>query len=324
MDTAPAQASFLTREVQERHNGNGPPARTLAEEVTLLPVALIDHDPKQPRKTMDRATIAELAANIREHSLQQPIHVRPGPTGRFTEMIGARRLEAVKLLGWEEIPAFVHSGPLDAEKLRLVQVSENLLREDVNPMEQALALKECLGGGTASALAAKLGVSVAFVTTSLSLAEKLPADVQGLVRQGVLPGTVARELTRAASDEHKRELAQRYVAGELKTRGDVIAAIKAAKNGPGRAPAVASFTVVHAGVRISVTVPHSIGADQAEAACRHLAGELKKHGRGGWTHFTEYLDKKAQAARKAAESKAAQDELDGLSDNATLDRNGGN
>src|SRR5262249_45684356 len=115
---------MTTRELQERPKGNGTPAWTLVGEVTLVPVALIDHDPEQPRKTMDRDTIAELAANIREHGLQQPIHVRPGPAGRFTEMIGARRLEAVKLLGWEEIPAFVHSGPLDAEKLRLVQVSE--------------------------------------------------------------------------------------------------------------------------------------------------------------------------------------------------------
>jgi ParB family chromosome partitioning protein len=303
---------MTTREHKQAPLG-GRPAGTLAGEVERVPVARTDQDPRQPRKTMDPNKLAELAANIREHGLQQPIHVRPGAAGRFVVVIGARRLEAFKLLDWEEIPAVIHPGPLDGEELRLLQVSENLLREDVNPMEQALALKECLNGGTASALAAKLGVAVATVTNALSLAEKLPADVQELVRQGAVPGTVARELTRAASDEQKCDLARRYVAGELKTRAEVTAAVRAARTGQATPRLAATgFVCEEAGVKVTVSLPPGGDLAAAEAALRELLKELNRQRGRPVAAFQEYLAAKkaaTSAARKAAELQAARDAL---------------
>lgn len=282
-------------------------------EITPLPVALIDHDPGQPRKTMNPTTLEGLAANIREHGLQQAIHVRPGETGRYVVLIGARRLAAFQLLGWEHIPAIVHAVAPEPGELRLLQLSENLLREDVNPMEQALAFKECLNGGTASALAAKLGVSVATVTNALALADRLPADVQELVRQGALPGTVARELTRARLAEDQRELARRYVAGELRSRSELTAALRAARDGAAAAPpAAAGLVFEEAGIRLSIALPAGGDLAAVEAAIKELGKEMRRQRGRSVVAFQDYLDaraKTAHAVRKAAELKAAQEAL---------------
>jgi ParB/RepB/Spo0J family partition protein len=290
--------------------GRPPPpfAEALAAQLTEAAVARIIPDPGQPRKTFDPAGIRELASNIERHGLQNPVHLRPAGDDLML-VTGARRVEAFKLLGRAHIPAFVHAGPPAPRQLRLLQVSENLLREGVNPIEQALAFQECMDGGTAAGLARELGVAVSTITRALKLLSALPPDIQESVRQGLIPGTVAREMCALDHDDAKRDLARRWQAGELKSRAEVIAAVRAAKNGNGAA-APGGFSCQEAGVKISVTIPAGQDMAAAEAALRAVLKDLKDHGARGLAHFQGFLDRKA-ASRKAADRlQQAKDELE--------------
>jgi ParB/RepB/Spo0J family partition protein len=297
---------MIAKEIQIVPNGR--PPKSLAE---AWAVDRIVPDPGQPRRTLDPAGIRELAENIRQHGLLHPLHLRPYADDRFMLISGARRLEAVKLLRWTHVPAIVHAEPLTTRELRLLQVSENLLREDVNPIEQALTFQDCLDGGTASQLAQELGVAVSTITRAIDLL-KLPIDVQDLIRQG-LPGTVARELARKdLDDDAKRDIARRYMAGEFKNRAEVIAAVRLAKNGP--IPAVPESLACEsaAGVKIRLDLGAGQGVKEASAALRELLADLSLHRAKTMTAVREFLAAKAVARKKAADAQAAQAALGDL------------
>jgi ParB family chromosome partitioning protein len=307
---------MTTNDLQNRPNGHQAiavaPERPAPSFIETLAAQLIDAaivrivpDPNQPRKSFDPRYIRGLADNIARNGLQNPIHLRPAGDDLML-MSGACRLEAFKLLKRTHIPAFVHAGELSGRQLRLLQVSENLLRDGGNPIEQALAFQDLLNGGTASQLAQELGVAVSTITRPLNLLRKLPADLVELVRQGILPGAAARVLTGLPDDEAKRRFARRCIDENL-TRDQLASAIKAAKNG--QASSLTSFTFRHEGVSIAVSLADSVSPAQLEAACRELVADLKKHSAPGWTHFIQYLEAKARTKAAEAKLQQAQDAL---------------
>jgi ParB/RepB/Spo0J family partition protein len=298
---------MTAKAIQIVPNGHAPPSLTEAWAAHLIQaaVARIIHDPGQPRRTLDPATIRPLADNIQQYGLLHPLHLRPCGDDQLMLISGARRLEAVKHLGWTHVPAVVHAEPLTPRQLRLLQVSENNLREGVNAIEQALAFQDCLDGGTASQLAQELGIAVSTITRSFKLLEHLPAPVQELVRQG-LPGTVARELAKKdISDDTKLELARRYVAGEFTNRSDVIAAVRQAKNGHAAA-APASLACEAAGVKVRIDLAAGQGLKEAEAALRELLADLKLHRAKTVTAFRDFLAAKAMTRKTASLHQAAE------------------
>lgn len=128
---------------QSQHAGEGP--------VTELPVTQLQPGRYQPRTRMDESALAELTASIRQHGLMQPIVVRPvgqAPAGtdprsrRYEIIAGERRFRASQAAGMTEVPVLVRDVP-DEQALALALI-ENIQREDLNPLEQAQAVKRLI------------------------------------------------------------------------------------------------------------------------------------------------------------------------------------
>ena len=116
-------------------SNTNPPVMSLAQDI---PLNRIQESKTNPRRTLDEAKLAELAANIRQHGVLQPVLVRPSPNGEdgFYELVaGARRYRASKLARRETIPVTIRE-LTDAQCLEL-QLIENLQRENLNPVEEA-------------------------------------------------------------------------------------------------------------------------------------------------------------------------------------------
>jgi ParB/RepB/Spo0J family partition protein len=151
----------------------------------LLPVAAIEPDPDQPRKTF--RNVGELANNMKDVGLLQPITVRrkPGSDGRHILIYGERRLRAAQQLKWTHIPAMVKFGVKDTNLL-VQQLTENSMREDLDPIEEARAIRAYMRQekiATQQEAALKLGHSLAWVSNRLALLDLDEGD-QEAVSQG--------------------------------------------------------------------------------------------------------------------------------------------
>src|SRR5262249_28154533 len=124
------------------------------------------------RRPITQASVESLARSMSRDGVLQPIVVRSHPRkeGHFEIRAGERRWRAAKLPGLKEIPALVK--PLDDESARAVTIAENILRENLHPLEEAAGIQRALDQGQdAKKLAARLGKSVAFVLRRASLTQ---------------------------------------------------------------------------------------------------------------------------------------------------------
>ena len=137
--------------------------------IETLPLREIEPDPAQPRKTFDEETLAELAASISEHGLLQPIAVRPHGVDRYLIVAGERRWRACRMAGLTEAPVVVKD-VTDEQAMELALV-ENLQREDLDPVEEALGIRELMTRCdlTQEQAARKLGKSRSALANSLRL-----------------------------------------------------------------------------------------------------------------------------------------------------------
>jgi len=112
-------------------------------EAKSIAVDLLESNPYQPRTTFDKAALAELAADIKEHGVLQPLLVRPHPqaTGRYQIVAGERRFRAATVAGLPEVPCIERAmGDDEMERLALV---ENVQRADLDPVDEAHAFNAC-------------------------------------------------------------------------------------------------------------------------------------------------------------------------------------
>lgn len=191
--------SALLREAESTAPGPG---------LEAVSVELIDPNPYQPRGTFPEASLKELAESIRASGLVQPVLLRRAGE-RFQLVAGERRWRAARLAGIEAIPAVVRDLS-DREALELA-LTENLLREDLNPMEVARGLhvlqsKHAL---THEEIAARLGMSRSAVTNTLRLLD-LPAEVRVMLQQGKISAGHARALLRLGSEKEQLRLARKF------------------------------------------------------------------------------------------------------------------
>ena len=186
-------------------------ASTAGETQTEIPIDQIEPNPRQPRKTFDVVALDELALSIKASGVIQPIVVRRGLAGRWQLIAGERRWRAARQAGLERIPAVVREAT-DSESLELALV-ENLLREDLNPMEEAEAYQQILGefGWTQEQLAQRVGRDRSTIANSLRLL-KLPVSIQDDLRANRLTMGHARAL-----------LALTSLADQMKLRDDILA-----------------------------------------------------------------------------------------------------
>jgi ParB family chromosome partitioning protein len=171
-----------------------------------IAVAEIDPNPFQPRRAFPDTALKELADSIRSSGLVQPVVVRRADS-RFQLVVGERRWRAAKLAGLETIPAVIRDVG-DREALELA-LTENLLREDLNPIETARGLQALQEkhGLTHEEIASRLGVNRTTVTNTLRLL-RLPEEVQSLLEEGKIAAGHARAILGLKSEAEQIKLAR--------------------------------------------------------------------------------------------------------------------
>lgn len=199
---------------------NAGPAVAIAG-VQEVPVAAIVPNPDQPRREFSPVRLAELAESIRAHGVITPVLVSPLPPDgdgpRYRLVAGERRWRAAQMAGRTAIPALVRSvTPAQALELALI---ENLHRQDLSPVEEALAYRRLLRDHayTQQQLGATLGRSQTYISKRLSLLA-LDAQVVAMLETGELSASAARELARLKDQALQRQTAQAIAAGRLNAR----------------------------------------------------------------------------------------------------------
>lgn len=182
-----------------------------------LPLAQVEPGLKQPRKRFDEETLADLADSIRTHGIIQPLTVRRLSSGYYQIIAGERRWRAAKLAGLSEVPAVIIEA--DDRKVMELALIENLQREDLNPMEEAMGYRTLMEeyGLTQEETAQRVGKSRPAVANALRLIA-LPDAIRHLVEEGQLSAGHARALLSISSSTLQKKLAQKIIAEGLSVR----------------------------------------------------------------------------------------------------------
>ncbi len=170
----------------------------------------------QPRKSFDEDKIADLADSIRIHGVIQPIIVRPVENG-FEIVVGERRWRAARKAELKAIPCIVRE--LTDRENMLLAIIENMQREDLNPIEEAMAFREMMTqyGLTQDDVSKSVGKSRPYITNALRLL-RLPAVVREMVVEGRLSGGHARAIAGVEEESKQIELAKLACDGGLSVR----------------------------------------------------------------------------------------------------------
>ncbi len=188
------------------------------DDVRHIPIDQLERNPYQTRSaTMDPASIAELAASIKAVGILQPIVVRPIAGGHYQIIAGERRWEASRQAGLAAIPALIRH--VSNEQAMEMTIIENLLREDLNPVEQARAF-ERLGrdfGLTQDQMAIRVGKDRASIANFMRLL-KLPPSVQSLLERDEISLSHAKLLLTLPTPGEMERLALRIVDEGLSVR----------------------------------------------------------------------------------------------------------
>ena len=184
-------------------------------------------DPKQPRTEFDQEAIVSLAANIKAKGQLHPIHVRwSEETERWVIVSGERRWRAARHAGLATVDCFFHEQPLSNGQVLELQLIENLMREDLRPMEEARAFQSLmdLNNWNGKQIAEALQIPASKVSRSLALLD-LPAEYQQQVDTGRIAARTAYELSRLVNDDDRQELAAQSAEGNL-TPAEAAAAVR--------------------------------------------------------------------------------------------------
>ena len=194
------------------------------KDVSTLRISDIEPNRDQPRKDFDEEAMLQLADSIREHGVLQPILVRPIDTDRFQIVAGERRWRASRMAGLTEIPAVVREMTED-EMMQLAMI-ENLQREDLNAIEEALGYKLLIDryDMTQDEVSKRVGRSRPAIANALRLLN-LPEKTAKMVRNGDLSAGHARALLSAEDENFINELAEKIVKTGMSVR-EVERAVK--------------------------------------------------------------------------------------------------
>lgn len=201
---------------------------------TLIRLSQIEPDKNQPRKFFDEAALEELAASIKEHGLIQPIIVSPLEDDRYRIIAGERRWRACRLAGLEEIPALVRE--YTAQEISEVSLIENLQREDLNPIEEALGYRNLMEvyGMTQEKIAQTVSKSRSAIANTLRLLT-LPEQILDFIKTGDLSAGHARTLIGLEDADQQLALANKMITDELSVR-QAEELVKKSKKQPKAAP----------------------------------------------------------------------------------------
>lgn len=190
---------------------------TEKQETTEIKLSMIEPNPNQPRNYFDPESLEALAQSIAEHGLIQPITITPQKNGRYMIVAGERRWRAAKKAGLTSIPALIKE--LTDEEIAKIALIENLQREDLNPIEEALGYKSLIDDYslTQEAVSKIIGKSRSAVANSLRLLV-LDDDIQKLLIDGSLTGGHARALLSVENENERKLFAKRIIEEGLNVR----------------------------------------------------------------------------------------------------------
>lgn len=181
-----------------------------------LEISRIRPNPFQPRRQFQAELLDDLEASIRENGLLQPLVVRP--SGVDYELVaGERRWRVLKRLAWEKAPSIVR--PLSDEQMLVVALVENLQREDLGPLEEAVGYQQLIDGFglTQKEVARRVGRERSTVANSLRLLA-LPPAVRDLLAEGALTAGHARAILSVEAEAQQVSLAHEIVSKGLSVR----------------------------------------------------------------------------------------------------------
>jgi ParB family chromosome partitioning protein len=229
---------YLNDLASEKGQATGPegqPVTTDGSGVVELPVTSIRRNPRQPRRVFDPGALEELATSIASVGVVQPVIVRRVDDG-YELIAGERRWRAAQQAGFTVVPAIVRAAS-DVESLELALI-ENVVRQQLNPVDEAFALKVLLEdlGVTQEKLASRVGKSRSAIANKIRLLD-LPAPIQESLAGGALSEGHARALlsldgrgeqVRMARRIVDKGLSVRQVEDEVRRRGEPMRSEKPA------------------------------------------------------------------------------------------------
>ena len=182
-----------------------------------LPIYKVEPNPDQPRQDFDEEELQQLADSIMEHGIIQPLTVRELSSGYYQIIAGERRWRAARLAGLDEVPVVIIEA--DDKKAMELALIENLQRQDLNPVEEALGYQSLMEdhGLTQEEAARRVGKSRPAVANSLRLLGLCP-EILDKVRSGDLTAGHARAVLTLKSDKKQLEAAQKIIALGLSVR----------------------------------------------------------------------------------------------------------
>jgi ParB family chromosome partitioning protein len=189
-----------------------------AKNTDIIDISIdeIRSNPYQPRKTFNEESLKELAESIKEYGIVEPIIVKKSIKG-YELIAGERRTKASKMAGLETIPAIVKD--FNDQEMMEIALIENIQREDLNPIDEALAYENIIkiGNMTQDEFARKFGKSRSHVTNMLGLL-KLPNATKKLVLENKISMGHARSLSKISDEALINSLADRVINESLSVR----------------------------------------------------------------------------------------------------------
>lgn len=196
---------------------DGPSKLESKEELREVDIDLIDPNPEQPRTFFSEEKLEELSQSIRENGLVQPVLLRRKGDGRYQLVAGERRWRAAQRIGMSRVSAVVRD--VEDEKLLEIALIENIQRQELNPIEEAVAYQRLMEvlGHTQEEVAKRVGKDRSSVANYVRLL-KLPAAVQTMLEEEQLSMGHARALLGLEDQEEQAKLAQEVIARKLSVR----------------------------------------------------------------------------------------------------------
>ena len=202
----------------------------LNSSVNKLRIMEIEPNRDQPRKDFDEKSLSELAESIEQHGVLQPLVVRPLTNGGYQLVAGERRWRAARIAGLTEVPVVIKE--LTDEEVIEIAMIENLQREDLNPLEEALGYRYMMDelNITQEQAAEKVGKSRPAVANAIRLL-RLPDEVQEMVKNNLISPGHARALLGFENQELIIQTAKRIVKEDLSVR-EVETLVKNSQKAP--------------------------------------------------------------------------------------------
>lgn len=202
----------------------------LNPSVNKLRIMEIEPNRDQPRKDFDEKALSELAESIEQHGVLQPLVVRPLTNGGYQLVAGERRWRAARIAGLTEVPVVIKE--LTDEEVIEIAMIENLQREDLNPLEEALGYRYMMDelNITQEQAAEKVGKSRPAVANAIRLL-RLPDEVQEMVKNNLISPGHARALLGFENQELIIQAAKRIVKEDLSVR-EVETLVKNSQKAP--------------------------------------------------------------------------------------------